>query len=245
MGRFPTCKQHHKRQTRLNSKIRLDFLSGHPPNPAHPDFHRVDLFRPPNRRRNTANEEEENGEGTESCVKKVPKFSQNLFFLRGVNGSTGDKLLLHGACSTRALFLQLPGAAMQRITAQTSLPHLFRWIKEAQLRHATLFFHRERPSVLTTAIETLHRRPYVRRMSVRSQGTMSVDAVAFSNRKRGLESCIDAGDSLPTIIQIVHKDSFDGWLESQPESIRNWLAACDFKGKDGSVALLPGEQASQ
>lgn len=98
---------------------------------------------------------------------------------------------------------------------------------------------------MTTALETLHRRSNVRCMSVTSQGTMSVDAVAFSNRRRGLESCMDAGDSLPTIIQIVHKDLFDGWLESQPESVRNWLAACDFKGKDGSVALLPGEQASQ
>jgi leucyl aminopeptidase len=45
-------------------------------------------------------------------------------------------------------------------------------------------------------------------------------------------------DSVP--LTPVTKDGLEGWLSSQPASVRAWIASTVFKGEPGKTALLPG-----
>ena len=43
----------------------------------------------------------------------------------------------------------------------------------------------------------------------------------------------------PTLITAVTAEIFDSWCDSQPEKLRAWLAATEFKGESGTVCLFP------
>ncbi|MCV6603673.1 MAG: leucyl aminopeptidase family protein [Porticoccaceae bacterium] len=53
-----------------------------------------------------------------------------------------------------------------------------------------------------------------------------------------MNSLLIAGDH-GTPITLVETSSYDTWFEQQPESLQNWLASTEYKGK--GVSLVPGE----
>ncbi len=47
-----------------------------------------------------------------------------------------------------------------------------------------------------------------------------------------------------TPITVVEEGDFENWLEGQPDRIKGWVEANDFKAKNGKHLLLPGEDGS-
>ena len=53
----------------------------------------------------------------------------------------------------------------------------------------------------------------------------------------GLTFSADTGDAKP--LYLVSKDGLEDWLAGQPEGVRSWVTASDFKANAGAVVLLP------
>ncbi|MCA0929740.1 leucyl aminopeptidase family protein [Ruegeria profundi] len=50
-----------------------------------------------------------------------------------------------------------------------------------------------------------------------------------------------ASPSDPTLpLYVIAQPDLDDWLNDQPQSLTNWLKSCDFTGRLGQVALVPG-----
>lgn len=60
----------------------------------------------------------------------------------------------------------------------------------------------------------------------------------------GLKTLLQPDKGQPAIsLLLVDKESFDGWMKSQPERVREAVGAQGFKGEGYQIAILPGEKA--
>lgn len=90
--------------------------------------------------------------------------------------------------------------------------------------------------------------PQRRRLSVSATAASEMAAAApvgeaycFSELSRGIPSLVDAGAGNGTVIAVetVCKADFDAWAAGQADTMRTWMAATQFTGKEGEVCILP------
>lgn len=71
----------------------------------------------------------------------------------------------------------------------------------------------------------------------------SGEASCFPNTSRSLSGLTEGpDDAVVTPIQCIGKDGLDQWLSSQPGAVASWVAATQFKGKDGEVCTVPSPE---
>jgi leucyl aminopeptidase len=70
------------------------------------------------------------------------------------------------------------------------------------------------------------------------------EAYCFNQVSRGQRAMIDltGSDTKAITLEPIAKGAFEGWLAEQSDSEKTWLAASQFKGKEGEVCALPAAQ---